>query len=120
MAPRGVIAAVTISVLLMKPLLIVLCLRHGAPHRIGDPDPSRTIGLTYVVFSSPLALSASEESTNMVSFPFLASSLDLRPSDQSCYHETWLHLYFVDWNNKWNHQAYHNGNIRLKERPANF
>ena len=45
-------------------------------------------------------------------------ALGLRPNDQSCHHETWLHLHFVDWNNKWSHQAYYNGNIRLKERPA--
>ena len=45
-------------------------------------------------------------------------ALGLRSSDQSCHHETWLHLHFVDWNNKWNHQAHYNGNIRLKERPA--
>ena len=38
--------------------------------------------------------------------------------DQSCHQETWLHLHFVDWNNKWNHQAHYNGNIRLKELPA--
>ena len=24
-------------------------------------------------------------------------TLGLRPNDQSCHHETWLHLYFVDW-----------------------
>ena len=45
-------------------------------------------------------------------------ALGLRPNDQSCHHGTWLHLHFVDWNNKWSHQAYYNGNIRLKERPA--
>ena len=31
---------------------------------------------------------------------------------------TWLHLHFVDWNNKWSNQAYYNRNIRLKERLA--
>ena len=45
-------------------------------------------------------------------------ALGLRPHDQSCHHETWLHLHFVDWNNKCNHQAHDNGNMRLKERPA--
>ena len=44
-------------------------------------------------------------------------ALGLRASDQSCHHEAWLHLHFVDWSNQWNHQAHYNGNIRLKERP---
>ena len=26
-------------------------------------------------------------------------TLSLRPTDQSCHHETWLHLDFVDWRN---------------------
>ena len=50
-------------------------------------------------------------------FSIPRQALGLRPNDQSCHHETWLHLHFVEWNNKWNHQAYYNGNIRLKERP---
>ena len=45
-------------------------------------------------------------------------ALGLRSSDQSCHHETWLHLHFADWSNQWNHQAHYNGNIRFKERPA--
>ena len=28
-------------------------------------------------------------------------TLGLRPADQSCHHETWLHLDFVDWSNTW-------------------
>ena len=44
-------------------------------------------------------------------------ALGLRPNDQTCHHETWIHLHFVDWNNKWSQQAHYNGNIRLKERP---
>ena len=118
LARRGVVAAETIAVPLRKPLLIVPCLRHWAPHHYGDLDPSRTTGLTYVDFSNPPALSASGRSTSMVPFSIPWQALGLRPNDQSCHHETWLHLHFVDWNNKGNHQAYHNRNIRLKERPA--
>ena len=51
-------------------------------------------------------------------FSIPRKALGLRPNDQRCHHETWLHLHFVDWSNKWNHQAHYNGNIRLKERPA--
>ena len=56
---RGDAAAKTISVLSMRPLLIVPCLRHRAPHHCGDPDPSRTIGQTCVVSSSHRALNVS-------------------------------------------------------------
>ena len=59
MAQPGVVAAATILVQLMKPLLVVPCLRRRSPLLCGDPDPSRTTGLTSVVFLSPLALSAS-------------------------------------------------------------
>ena len=52
-------------------------------------------------------------------FSILRQALGLRANDQSCHHETWLHLYFVDWSNLWNHQARYNGNSRLTERPAN-
>ena len=45
-------------------------------------------------------------------------ALGLRPKDQICHHETWLHLDFVDWSNKWSNQDYYDGNIRLKERAA--
>ena len=51
-------------------------------------------------------------------FSFPRQALGLRANDQSCHHETWLHLQFVNWSNQWNHQAHYDGNIRLKERPA--
>ena len=51
-------------------------------------------------------------------FSIPRKALGLRPNDQSCHHETWLHLDFVDWSNKWSNQDYYNGNIRLKERPV--
>ena len=43
-------------------------------------------------------------------------ALGLRANDQSCHHETWLHLHFIDWTKN---QARYNGNIRLTERPTN-
>ena len=65
MAQPGVVAAVTISVLLTKYFLTVPCLRRRAPHHCGDPEPSRTIGLPSVVFSTP-ALSVSGKFVSMV------------------------------------------------------
>ena len=110
MAPLGVVAAATISVPLMKCSLIVLCLRLRA--RLS------TIGQMYVVSSSHPALNDFWKVNKHGAFFHTSSSSWSRSSDQSCNHETWLHLHFVDLNNKWNHQAHYNGNIRLKERPA--
>ena len=45
-------------------------------------------------------------------------TLGLRPTDQSCHHETWLHLDFVDWSNTWSKQDVYEQRISLKERPA--
>ena len=47
-----------------------------------------------------------------------AFSLGLRPTDQSCHHETWLHLEFVDWSNTWSRKDNNERHISLKERPA--
>ena len=44
--------------------------------------------------------------------------LGLRPKDQSCHHETWLHLDFVDWRNTRSQHGEHDRRILLKERPA--
>ena len=45
-------------------------------------------------------------------------TLGLRPNDQSCHHETWLHLDSVDWSNTWSKQDVYEQRIPLKERPA--
>ena len=42
-------------------------------------------------------------------FSIPRQALGLRSSDQSCHHETWIHLHFVDWNNKWSQQTHYNG-----------
>ena len=53
-------------------------------------------------------------------FSISRKTLGLRPNDQICHHETWLHLQFVDLNSKWSNEAYYLGNIRLRERPASL
>ena len=45
-------------------------------------------------------------------------TLGLRPTDQSCHRETWLHLDFVDWSNRRSKQDDYDRHISLKERPA--
>ena len=69
-------------------------------------------------FLKPLDPSYSGGLASMGAFSITRKALGLRPNEQRCHHETWLHLHFVDWNNKWSRQAYYNGNIRLKERPT--
>ena len=43
-------------------------------------------------------------------------TLGLRPTDQSCHHETWLLLEFVDWRSTQSHHEEHGQRILLKER----
>ena len=87
-----------------------------APHRCGDPDPSIPNSWADVCgFLNPPGSQRFWKVSKHGAFSILRKALGLRPNDQSCHHETWLHLHFVDWNNKWSHQAYY---IRLKERPA--
>ena len=45
-------------------------------------------------------------------------ALGLRPNDQSCHHETWLQMDFVDWRNTRSQHDEHDRRIFLKERPA--
>ena len=50
-------------------------------------------------------------------FSIPRKTLGLRPNDQSCHHETWLHLDFVDWSNTWSRKYDYERHISLKERP---
>ena len=60
-------------------------------------------------FLKPPRLSAFWKASKHGAFSIPRKALGLRPNDQICHHETWLHSHFVDWNNKWSHQAYYNG-----------
>ena len=51
-------------------------------------------------------------------FSIPRKTLGLRPTDQSCHHETWLHLDFVDWSNTWSKKGDYDRHISLKERLA--
>ena len=51
-------------------------------------------------------------------FSIPRKTLVLRPTDQSCHHETCLHLDFVDWRNTRSHHEEPDRRILLKERPA--
>ena len=51
-------------------------------------------------------------------FSIPQKTLGLRPNDQRCHHETWLHLDFVDWRSTWSKQGDHDRHISLQERAA--
>ena len=53
-------------------------------------------------------------------FSIPRKTLGPRPTDQSCHHEAWLHLDFVDWNNRWSKHDVSEQHISLKERPADY
>ena len=44
----------------------------------------------------------------------------IRQSDQSCRHEVWLHLGFVEWRSAQSHLEKHDRRILLKERSAPY
>ena len=43
-------------------------------------------------------------------------ALGIRPTDQSCHHEAWLHFHFVGWRDEQPHREKHDRRILLKER----
>ena len=47
-------------------------------------------------------------------------ALGIRPTDQSCHHEAWLHIAFVGWRDEQLHREKHDRRILLKERSAPY
>ena len=47
-------------------------------------------------------------------------ALGIRPTDQSCRHEAWLHLDFVEWRSEQSHRERHDRRVLLKERSAPY
>ena len=52
-------------------------------------------------------------------FPILHEALGIRPTDQSCHHEVWLHLDFVERTSQSHHER-HERRLLLKERSAPY
>ena len=44
----------------------------------------------------------------------------IRQTDQSCHHQVWLHLDFVEWRSAQSHLEEHDRRILLKERSAPY
>ena len=53
-------------------------------------------------------------------FPIPHEALGIRHTDQSCHHEVWLHLDFVERRNGREHHDAHERRCHLKERSAPY
>ena len=79
-----------------KPSPIVTCLCLLAPHRCGVQGLCEVHGQTCVGLSSPETLANVGEYGNTAHFLVRHEALGIGQTDQSCHHEVWLHLDFVD------------------------
>ena len=118
MVQLGVVAAATMSVLLMKYFADCALPTPPGPTPLWGPGSIPNNWADVCGFLKPPG-SQKYWKVKHGAFSIPRQALGLRANDQSCHHETWMHLHFVDWSNQWNHQAHYNGNIRLKERPTN-
>ena len=120
MVLRGGTAAETTSVLLTKHLRTVPCLRYRSSHQCGDLDPFWTIGPTSVDFSSHRVLTVSGKCIGMVHSPSHGRRMVYVPPINVAITKTWLHLDFVDSNNRWSKHDDYDRHTSIKERPANY
>ena len=114
MAPLGVVAAATISVLLMKCSLVVPCLRLRAPHHCADRIHPRQLGRRMWFPQAPLLSTILEREQTRCFFVKLLVYDPMIKVATMRHGFTCISLIGTTWN----HQAHYNGNIRLKERPA--
>ena len=120
MGQRGGAAIETTSVPLRKPLRTALCQRRRDLHRCGDLDRSPSNWADVCGFLKPPEPDRYWKARLHGAFCIPHKTLGLRPTDQSCHHETWLHLDFVDWRSTQSHHEEHDRRILLKERPAPY
>ena len=106
------VAAETTSVLLTKPSRTVPCLRHWASPPLWWPGSIPDKWADVCGFLQPPGSQRCWKVNKYGAFSIPRKALGLRPNDQSCHHETWPHLDFVDWSNTWSNQDYYNGNIQ--------
>ena len=115
MVPRGDAATETTSVLWTKLLPTAHCQRHRALHH-GGPGSIPNSWADVCGFLNPPGSDRYWKERMRGAFSISRKVLKLRPNDQSCHHETWLHLDFVDWRNTRSQQGEHDRRIFLKER----
>ena len=90
------VTAVNPPVLSKKRLPTQIYQCHLAPHRCGAQVQYQVNGLTYVVFIKPPDSCEKWKVRLHGAFTIPHETLGLRAKDQSCHHEVWLHLDFVD------------------------
>ena len=114
---RGGATTATISVSWKRPLRTALGSPRLAIHHCGDPV---RIPNNWADVCGFLKLQGSDRYWNVRlrgAFSIPRKAQGLRPTDQCCHHETWLHLDFVDWRNTRSHHEEPDRRILLKERP---
>ena len=92
----GAVTGIT-SALSTKPLQIVLRQRRRALHHLWRPGSIPNKWADVCGFLKPSDSDRYWKVRRHGAFSKPRKTLSLRPTDQSCHHETWLHLEFVDW-----------------------
>ena len=86
---------------------------------VGTGIDSKQLCLTFVgSLNRPIQIGIGRYACIVLSIP--RKTLGLRPTDQSCHHETWLHLDFVDRRSTQSHHEEPDRRILLKERPVPY
>ena len=101
----GVVAAVTISVPLMRLFVDCVLLVPLGPAPMMGPGSIPNSWADVCGFLKHPGSQRFWKVNKHGAFSLPRQALALRANDQSCHHETWLHLHFVDWSNR--------GTIRL-------
>ena len=120
MGQRGGAAIRTTSVPLRKPLRTAPCQRRLALHHCGGPGSIPGCWADVCGFLEPPESDQYWKVRLHGAFSIPHKTPGLRPTDQSCHHETWLHLDFVDWRSAQSHHERHDRRILLKECPAPY
>ena len=88
---------------LKRPLLTALCRCLSAPHHCGDPGSIPGNWTDVCGFLKPPESDRQWKVRLHGAFAIPRDVLGLRPNDQSCHHEAWLHLDLVDRGNEQPH-----------------
>ena len=121
MGPRGAAKSVTEILGLSKklsPAQIYRCLL--TPHRCGAQEQCQVIGKTYVGFLKPPDSYGRWKVRQYGAFSILQDTQGLRPKDQSCHHEVWLHLALVNHHGDDEPRERHEQRLLLKERSSPY
>ena len=118
---RGGATTATTSASLKRPLRTALCQRCLAIHHsLWRPGSIPGCWADVCGFLKPPESDQYWKVRLHGAFSIPHKAPGLRPTDQSCHHETWLHLEFVDWRSAQSRHEGHDRRILLKERPVPY